>query len=312
LVRGDLDWIVMKCLEKDRARRYETANNVAQDIERHLNHEPVSAAAPSTVYRAQKFIRRHKAGLAVAGALVVLLAAGVVVSTWQAVRATRAERQAQTEALYHENLALLGRTNVDVDVAATLEGLAYVLQKQGKEAEVKATVREAWRVSREYRAKAAARGEADGLSRLAWLLATCDDASLRDGPRALDLAQKAATATNRKDPVILGTLAAAYAEVGKFAAAVEVQQEAIPLLWNEQQEADFACRLRGYEGARSDDSCRRQTPFEGSISAPGATLRIYCPARKGRGIPCPDHRMASPGAPVSAPTSCGQRYCGHA
>ncbi len=91
LVRGDLDWIVMKCLEKDRARRYETANNVALDIEHHLRHEPVSAAAPSPVYVAQKFIRRHRAGLAVAGALVLLLAAGVVVSTWQAVRATRAE-----------------------------------------------------------------------------------------------------------------------------------------------------------------------------------------------------------------------------
>ena len=92
LVRGDLDWIVMKCLEKDRGRRYETANNVAVDIEHHLQHQPVSAAAPSRVYRAQKFIRRHKAGLAVAAALVLLLAAGVVVSTWQAVRANRAER----------------------------------------------------------------------------------------------------------------------------------------------------------------------------------------------------------------------------
>ena len=91
LVRGDLDWIVMKCLEKDRKRRYETANNVAVDLEHHLKHEPVSAAAPSPVYVAQKFIRRHKAGLAMAGALVLLLAGGVVVSTWQAVRATRAE-----------------------------------------------------------------------------------------------------------------------------------------------------------------------------------------------------------------------------
>jgi tetratricopeptide (TPR) repeat protein len=90
-VRGDLDWIVMKCLEKDRGRRYETANNVAVDIEHHLQHEPVSAAAPSALYLAEKFIRRHKAGLAAAGALVLLLAAGVVVSTWQAVRATLAE-----------------------------------------------------------------------------------------------------------------------------------------------------------------------------------------------------------------------------
>ncbi len=91
LVRGDLDWIVMKCLEKERARRYETANSVALDIEHHLKDEPVSAAAPGTVYRAQKFGRRHKKGLAMAVGLAGLLAAGVLVSTWQAVRATRAE-----------------------------------------------------------------------------------------------------------------------------------------------------------------------------------------------------------------------------
>jgi len=92
LVRGDLDWIVMKCLEKERGRRYETANALAQDVEHHLNLEPVSAAAPSTLYRAGKFVHRHKTGLAMATALVLLLAAGAAVSAWQAVRATRAER----------------------------------------------------------------------------------------------------------------------------------------------------------------------------------------------------------------------------
>jgi len=92
LVRGDLDWIVMKCLEKDRGRRYETANNVARDVDHYLRQESVSAAAPSPVYKARKFIRRHKVGLAMAGTMVLLLAAGVVVSTLQAVRATRAER----------------------------------------------------------------------------------------------------------------------------------------------------------------------------------------------------------------------------
>ncbi len=92
LVRGDLDWIVMKTLEKDRTRRYETANGLAADIGRHLRHEPVTAAAPRALYSAGKFIRRHKAGLATAGALLGLLGAGAVVSAWQAVRATRAER----------------------------------------------------------------------------------------------------------------------------------------------------------------------------------------------------------------------------
>ncbi|HVM47584.1 MAG TPA: tetratricopeptide repeat protein, partial [Candidatus Acidoferrum sp.] len=112
LLRGDLDWIVMKCLEKNRARRYETANALAQDIEHHLNHHPVTAAAPSTLYRAGKFVHRHKASLAAATALVLLLVAGAVVSTWEAVRANRAERlqarlrrQAEAEAAKSQQVA---------------------------------------------------------------------------------------------------------------------------------------------------------------------------------------------------------------
>jgi WD40 repeat protein len=92
LVKGDLDWIVMKCLEKDRTRRYETANGVAADIQRHLNDEPITARPPSRLYEFQKTVRRHKIGFAVATALVLLLALGVVISSWQAIRAARAER----------------------------------------------------------------------------------------------------------------------------------------------------------------------------------------------------------------------------
>jgi serine/threonine protein kinase/WD40 repeat protein len=93
LLRGDLDWIVMKCLEKDRTRRYETANGLAADLKRHLSHEPVVARPPSRAYRFQKAFRRNRlaftAGVAVAAALV----AGIGISTWQMIRATRAERQ---------------------------------------------------------------------------------------------------------------------------------------------------------------------------------------------------------------------------
>jgi WD40 repeat protein/serine/threonine protein kinase len=89
----DLDWIVMKCLEKDRARRYETANGLAADLKRHLNNEPVVARPPSTAYRLQKALRRNKlafmAGVAVAAALVV----GIGISTWQAVVAQQARRE---------------------------------------------------------------------------------------------------------------------------------------------------------------------------------------------------------------------------
>src|SRR5262249_29019416 len=89
----DLDCIVMKCLEKDRARRYETANGLATDIERHLKNEPVVASPPSGLYRFQKLVRRNRvvATSTVVVALVLIL--GVVASTWQAVRATKAEQE---------------------------------------------------------------------------------------------------------------------------------------------------------------------------------------------------------------------------
>ncbi len=92
---SDLDWIVMKCLEKDRTRRYETANGVAQDIERHLKHEPVIARPPSVRYRLQKSFRRNKLAFSAAGVVGLALVLGVVVSAWQAVRATRAEKTAR-------------------------------------------------------------------------------------------------------------------------------------------------------------------------------------------------------------------------
>jgi eukaryotic-like serine/threonine-protein kinase len=93
LVRGDLDWIVMKALEKDRTRRYETANGFATDIQRHLNCEPVIARPPSRLYEFQKTVRRHKFGFAAGAAVIMVLAVGVIVSTSEAIRARRAESE---------------------------------------------------------------------------------------------------------------------------------------------------------------------------------------------------------------------------
>jgi eukaryotic-like serine/threonine-protein kinase len=72
-LRGDLDWITMRSLEKDRTRRYQTANALTADVRRHLNSEPVSAGPPSTAYRAGKFVRRHRFGVGAAASVVVLL-----------------------------------------------------------------------------------------------------------------------------------------------------------------------------------------------------------------------------------------------
>jgi eukaryotic-like serine/threonine-protein kinase len=98
LIRGDLDWITMKALEKDRTRRYETANGLARDIQRYLADEVVEARPPSTAYRLWKFAKKNRAALTTAAAIALLLVAGVVASTWEAVRAMRAEQAAQQSA----------------------------------------------------------------------------------------------------------------------------------------------------------------------------------------------------------------------
>jgi serine/threonine protein kinase len=98
LVRGDLDRIALKCQVKDRTGRYETAAALAREVQRYLADEPLEETGrPSTVYRLRKLARKHRAALAVCGAFVLLLLAGTAMSTWQAVRATRAEQQMQAE-----------------------------------------------------------------------------------------------------------------------------------------------------------------------------------------------------------------------
>jgi serine/threonine protein kinase len=101
LMRGELDWIAMKALEKDRDRRYATANDLARDLERYLANEPVEAGAPSASYRLRKYARKHFAALATAAAFAAVLITATGLSAWQAVRATREgarARQAEAEA----------------------------------------------------------------------------------------------------------------------------------------------------------------------------------------------------------------------
>jgi eukaryotic-like serine/threonine-protein kinase len=95
LIRGDLDWLVMKCLEKDRTRRYETANALAADLQHHLNNEPIVACPPSRSYRFQKLVRRNKLAFAAVAAVTMALVLGIFVSSWQAIRAMDAEKLAK-------------------------------------------------------------------------------------------------------------------------------------------------------------------------------------------------------------------------
>ncbi|MFT4637266.1 MAG: serine/threonine protein kinase/WD40 repeat protein [Verrucomicrobiales bacterium] len=93
-LKGDLDWIVMKCLEKDRQRRYATANALAADVQCALDGDVVLARPPSKVYRLQKLIRRNRVAVMAATAIGVTLVAAVIISTWQALVATQAKREA--------------------------------------------------------------------------------------------------------------------------------------------------------------------------------------------------------------------------
>jgi serine/threonine protein kinase/WD40 repeat protein len=135
LVRGDLDWIVMKCLEKDRARRYDTANGLAMDIERHMKNQPVVAGPPNTLYLLRKFIRRNRA----VTAFGVVLLLGIAGSSWGMVRARQAEReqarllkeaqaarQDATEKLWSSYLAEVRALKVSGQPGRRFDGLATV------------------------------------------------------------------------------------------------------------------------------------------------------------------------------------------
>jgi serine/threonine protein kinase len=97
-VRGELDWIVMKAIEKGRDRRYDTAYGLARDIQRCLRNEPLEAGPPGMAYQLRKLMRRHRAPLMTATAFATLLIAGASLCAWQAVRATAAERRAERAA----------------------------------------------------------------------------------------------------------------------------------------------------------------------------------------------------------------------
>jgi tetratricopeptide (TPR) repeat protein len=98
MLRGELDWVVMKCLEKQRDRRYETASGLARDIQRYLADEMVEARPPSAGYRLRKFASKHRTALASGTAIVMLLVAGLSVSLWQMRRAMQAQAAANTSA----------------------------------------------------------------------------------------------------------------------------------------------------------------------------------------------------------------------
>jgi hypothetical protein len=140
LVRGELDWIVMKALEKDRSRRYETATGLARDIQRYLKDEPVEACPPSAAYRLRKFCRRHRGPATAAVAVFLAVVAGAGVATWQAVRATRAEAAALAERDAKEQ-ARLAEADQRAAAVAQRERAAKAEEQARQEAAVSRAVR---------------------------------------------------------------------------------------------------------------------------------------------------------------------------
>ena len=118
LVRGDLDWIVMKCLEKDRARRYETANGLAADIHRFLANEPVVARPPSAIYRLQKAFHRNRLSFLAGGAIALALFMGAGASAWEA-RQARAESARAHNNLYAAQMIAAGAALEEGNLAQT-------------------------------------------------------------------------------------------------------------------------------------------------------------------------------------------------
>ncbi len=114
-LRGELDWIVMKAMEKDRGRRYETASALTADIEHHLNDEPVDACPPSWSYRFRKFARRNRAAIVTAFLVTLSLLIGISVATWQAVAAARDRERAQ--AAEQQALVALRRADDEATIA---------------------------------------------------------------------------------------------------------------------------------------------------------------------------------------------------
>ena len=123
LMKGELDWVLLKALEKDRSRRYDTANALARDIQRYLADEVVEARPPSTGYRVRKFARKHRGLLATLSSVAVVLVVATAFSAWQAYRASMAEtaaRHSEGEAILERNAANKAR-DAEADARRTAE-----------------------------------------------------------------------------------------------------------------------------------------------------------------------------------------------
>jgi eukaryotic-like serine/threonine-protein kinase len=208
VIRGDLDWIVMKCLEKDRSRRYETASGLARDIQRHVNNEPIVARPPSNLYRFQKMVRRNKLGFAAGAAIAASLIIGLSTSTWLFIK----EKSAYNRAVAAEQQEFKLRSDEQKLRA----------QAQGEEAKAKTAAAKSEQVAEFMKAMLNGVGPSVALGR--------DTTMLRE---ILDKTAERLTKDLKDQPEVeaelRSTLGGVYLELGDYQKAEGLLKEALEL-----------------------------------------------------------------------------------
>jgi eukaryotic-like serine/threonine-protein kinase len=251
LVRGDLDWIALKALEKERSRRYETPNALALDVQRHLTDQPVEACPPSTAYRVRKFVRRNRVVVLTMFAILAALGMGTVIATWQAVVATRAKR----DALDSANAEKAAKQQAQAAAAAEK---AAKETAQAKEAEARTVLNF---VQTKVFAAARPKNVSGGLGR---------EVSLR---RALEAALPAVANSFEKQPLIEAqvrtTLGDSFSLLGDPKIAVEQYERARSIYLKERGPDDHETLVSTSRLARSLSALSR---YDEAISLEGQTL----------------------------------------
>jgi len=231
LVRGDLDWITMKCLEKDRHRRYETVNGLAMDLERHLHNEPVMARPTSRAYQFQKLIRRNKLVFSSVALIFVVLALGIVGSTWEALRARRAEREQAAEKKKAEAEAIRSQ-QVAQDLLFALGQLGSLLSDETKLSQAEDVFRQSLTVARRNDQGNDHRHLASALNNLSRILV--QEGKLDEGEalqrETLEVLRKTLGDQRLNIAIGLFQLGLIRGEQGKMAEAEKLMVEQLPVL----------------------------------------------------------------------------------
>jgi len=215
LVRGELDWIVMKALEKDRTRRYETASSFARDIERYLAGDPVEAGPPSATYKLRKLARKHRGALTTIGAFAGLLLLAAAISAYLAIQANRAERAARAA-------AVATRRERDRAVDAESKAQENLVKVQEEETKAKQSESEARAVLDFFQNNVLAAARPENLGK---------DLTIKS---AVDAAEPQIAAAFRGQPVaeasVRDTLGSTYWQLGELARAISQFEQCRQLL----------------------------------------------------------------------------------